>query len=145
MATSIHGIRVIPFSAPVCMFFMVIAGCSSSVRVGLANAPVLGGMTADARVHDVIANGPDSCERTGAQKREVLRLQSSTCVTRQSVAAVPPSLVIAPASAGAWSSPLYSLGLCSSAGPGLQKRPETGFATIALSTSSAPACRGWAE
>jgi hypothetical protein len=145
MATSIRDIRMISSLVPICMFFVFVAGCSSSVRVGLTNAPVLGGMTADARVHDVIANGPDSCDRTLSQKQDVLRLQSSACATRRSVTAVAPLLVNAPASASALATPLYSLGLCSSAGPGLEKRPETGFATIALSTSSAPGCRGWAE
>jgi hypothetical protein len=145
MATSIRDIRMISSSVPICMFFALVAGCSSSVRVGLTNAPVLGGLTADARVHDVIANGPDSCDRSLLQKQEVWRLQSSACGTRRGVTAVAPLRVSAPANASAWTTPLYSLGLCSSAGPGLEKRPETGFATIALSTSSAPACRGWAE
>ncbi len=145
MATSIRDIRMISSSLPICMFFVLVAGCSSSVRVGLTNAPVLGGLTADARVHDVIANGPDSCDRALLQKQEVFRLQSSACGARRSVTAVAPLRVSPPASASASTSPLYSLGLCSSAGPGLEKRPETGFATIALSTSSTPACRGWAE
>ncbi len=36
-----------------------------SVQPGLANAPRLGGTTvADPRIHDAIANGPDSCGRT---------------------------------------------------------------------------------
>jgi len=38
-------------------------GCA--VHPGLANAPQLGGTAdTDPRVHDVIANGPDSCGRT---------------------------------------------------------------------------------
>jgi hypothetical protein len=38
--------------------------CGPTVQVGLSNAPALGGPTAsDARVHDAIANGPDSCGR----------------------------------------------------------------------------------
>jgi hypothetical protein len=39
-------------------------GCATTVRAGLANAPALGGTpVADATVHDVVANGRDSCER----------------------------------------------------------------------------------
>jgi hypothetical protein len=37
-------------------------GCASAVQPGLANAPALGGArVVDPRVHDAIANGPDSC------------------------------------------------------------------------------------
>jgi hypothetical protein len=43
---------------------VVSLGCAPTVQVGLANAPALGGTPiADTRVHDVIANGPDSCVR----------------------------------------------------------------------------------
>ena len=39
-------------------------GCEHAVQPGLSNAPALGGPSAvDPRVHDAIANGPDSCER----------------------------------------------------------------------------------
>jgi hypothetical protein len=39
-------------------------GCGTTFQPGLANAPALGGTpVADTRVHDVIANGPDSCGR----------------------------------------------------------------------------------
>jgi hypothetical protein len=39
-------------------------GCATTVHAGLANAPGLGGTRiADPRVHDVIANGQDSCGR----------------------------------------------------------------------------------
>jgi hypothetical protein len=39
-------------------------GCATTVHPGLANAPALGGSpVADVRVHDVVANGRDSCER----------------------------------------------------------------------------------
>src|SRR5215472_5354498 len=38
--------------------------CACSVQAGLANGPKLGGTSnADPRVHDAIANGPDSCGR----------------------------------------------------------------------------------
>jgi hypothetical protein len=43
-----------------------LAGCASSVRPGLANAPRLDGLgAADDRVVDVVANGDDSCGRHG--------------------------------------------------------------------------------
>jgi hypothetical protein len=39
-------------------------GCAPTVHPGLTNAQGLGGTRiVDARVHDVIANGPDSCGR----------------------------------------------------------------------------------
>src|SRR5579859_7078065 len=39
-------------------------GCAHTVQAGLSNAPALGGPTAvDPRIHDTIANGPDSCGR----------------------------------------------------------------------------------
>lgn len=38
--------------------------CACAVQPGLANAPQLGGSTVvDSRVHDVVADGPDSCGR----------------------------------------------------------------------------------
>jgi hypothetical protein len=43
-----------------------LAGCASSVRPGLANAPRLDGLgAADVRVVDVVANGDDACGRHG--------------------------------------------------------------------------------
>jgi len=44
------------------MLFAPLA-CTPVVRPGLANAPALSGTPVDARAHDVIANGGDSCER----------------------------------------------------------------------------------
>jgi hypothetical protein len=42
----------------------LLAGCSTSIEPGLANAPRLGGIqTADERVNDAISNGGDSCGR----------------------------------------------------------------------------------
>jgi hypothetical protein len=48
-----------------CAMALGAAGCSASVvQAGLANAPRHGGTgLADERVHDVIANGDDSCDR----------------------------------------------------------------------------------
>jgi hypothetical protein len=43
----------------------VSSGCS--VHAGLSNAPILGSTPgATRRVHDVVANGTDSCERHGS-------------------------------------------------------------------------------
>lgn len=42
----------------------IAALCACTVQPGLANAPQLGGTpVTDPRVHDAIANGPDSCGR----------------------------------------------------------------------------------
>jgi hypothetical protein len=44
------------------LIFPAALACGCVVQPGLANAPTLGGTTfADPRVHDAIANGPDSC------------------------------------------------------------------------------------
>jgi len=45
-------------------------GCGSAIRPGLANAPGLGGMSPETRVHDVIANDHDACERAVASESE---------------------------------------------------------------------------
>ncbi len=46
------------------LMLFVPCGCAHRVQTGLSNAPALGGATAeDTRVHDVIANGRDSCGR----------------------------------------------------------------------------------
>jgi len=52
-----------------CAMSMGGIGCSASVvQAGLANAPRHGGTgLVDERVHDVIANGDDSCDRWGEQ------------------------------------------------------------------------------
>jgi len=50
------------------------SACTTLVRPGLTNAPALSGTPVDARVHDVIANGSDSCERrlgSGPLRNEV--------------------------------------------------------------------------
>ncbi len=57
-----------------------VAGCGGVVRVGLANAPALGG-TPETRVHDVVANGDDACERGMFPQGEVLRGQVPSCLT----------------------------------------------------------------
>jgi hypothetical protein len=67
-------------------FFSVVSiafasfGCSASVEPGLANAPRLGGTgLADESVHDVIANGADSCGRHA--ERGPLRYRVPPCPT----------------------------------------------------------------
>src|SRR5579862_6035308 len=46
------------------LLFPTALACGGAVQAGLANAPPLGGTSvADSRVHDVIANGRDSCGR----------------------------------------------------------------------------------
>jgi hypothetical protein len=55
-------------------------GCASSVQPGLANAPALGGTrVVDPRVHDAIANGPDSCGRRLDPGPGPLRNRLSPC------------------------------------------------------------------
>jgi hypothetical protein len=54
--------RILALRALVVFSFALACGCT--VQMGLANAPRLGETTlADSRVHDAIANGPDSCGR----------------------------------------------------------------------------------
>jgi hypothetical protein len=129
MGTSLH------ISLLVC----ALAGCRSSMQVGLANAPVLVGATPDARVHDVIANGQDACERSAFPPGGVLRGQLPPCGSSESVAKAP-ALPWTPAAPRAWISPFYySPGACPSAGPG-RTRGEMGFASISLSSSGGLVC-----
>jgi hypothetical protein len=58
---------------------LCLSACGGVVQPGLANAPVLGGATAETRVHDVIANGHDSCERSMFPQGGVLRGQVPPC------------------------------------------------------------------
>jgi hypothetical protein len=57
---------------------IAITGCGGVVQVGLANAPALGG-SSETRVHHVVANGHDACERTMFPQGEVLRGQLPSC------------------------------------------------------------------
>jgi hypothetical protein len=55
-------------------------GCATTVHPGLANAPGLGGTRiVDARVHDVIANGQDSCGRRPEPDPGPLRYRWPPC------------------------------------------------------------------
>jgi hypothetical protein len=71
-------------------------GCGTTVHPGLANAPGLGGTRiVDARVHDVIANGQDSCGRRLEPDPGPLRYRQPPC---RREAGPGPSTALAPAS-----------------------------------------------
>jgi hypothetical protein len=123
MATSIS------VSVVVCAF---LAGCGSSLQVGLANAPSLGHDRPETRVHDVIANGHDACERSGFPQGEVLRGHVPPCGAETSVAVTsaaflpgPPPRTRVP--------PWHRLGVCARPGPGFT-RSETSLTGISVST-----------
>ena len=114
-----------------------IVGCAPSVQVGLANGPVLGGATVETRVHDVIANGRDSCERSAFPQGEVLRGHVPPCVTKEPATGVPALLY--PARPKTWSSPTYPLAAC----PNPWSKPtgaEKAMAAISFSVSEGLAC-----
>ncbi len=114
----------------ICAFLV---GCTSTV--GLANAPLLtNGGTPETRVHDVIANGPDSCERSSFPQGEVLKGHVPPCVKKERLARVP-DFIWPPPPPSAWISPLYPLGVCPSVGLGLSG-VEKGMAAISLSSAS---------
>jgi hypothetical protein len=73
---------------------LVVAGCGGVVQAGLANAPALGG-SSETRVHDVVANGHDACERAMFPQGEVLRGQVPSCTPSERLGAQ----AVAPASA----------------------------------------------
>jgi hypothetical protein len=132
----------LPISVLVVAF---LAGCTSTVQVGLANAPLLiNGGTPETRVHDVIANGHDACERNGFPPGEVLKGHIPPCIKKEKFAAVPDFRWNPPpapprhvrVNEDTWISPRYPLGVCPSPGPGLS-RSETGVAAASLSASSA--------
>jgi hypothetical protein len=69
-------------------------GCGSSVRVGLANAPRLGGTsTVDNRVTDVVSNGDDGCGVSSVSERGVLRNRIPPCPRATSVHNISASVV----------------------------------------------------
>jgi hypothetical protein len=68
-------------------------GCTPTVHAGLANAPGLGGTRiADTRLHDVIANGQDSCGRPLEPNSGPLRYRLPPC-RREGVPATSAALV----------------------------------------------------
>jgi hypothetical protein len=82
------------------VFCPLLAGCS--LQFGLANAPVvINAGTTETRVHDVVANGRDSCERRWFPPGQVLRGEIPPCVKTERLPRVatfvsPPSAWIAP-------------------------------------------------
>jgi hypothetical protein len=90
--------------------------CATTVHPGLANAPALGGSpVADATVHDVVANGRDSCERKLGPGP--LRYEVPPCPAVEQTAA--PRVVVEPVSSEKgivtpWVDHYYSRAACSS-------------------------------
>lgn len=114
--------------------YAFLVGCTSTV--GLANAPsLINGGTPETRVHDVIANGPDSCERSAFPQGEVLKGHLPPCVKKERLARVPDFIWTPAPPPSAWISPLYPLGVCPSVGLGLSG-VEKGMAGISLSSAS---------
>jgi hypothetical protein len=97
---------------------MLVAGCVASVQGGLANAPTLADATPETRVHDAIANGRDSCERSAFPPGEVLRGHTPPCIKKEGSAAAP-ALLPSSSQDKAWISPFYPPSVCQAAGPGL--------------------------
>jgi hypothetical protein len=116
----------------------VLVGCTSSVQVGLANAPWLGGETPETRVHDVIANGHDSCERSAFPQGGVLRGQIPPCIAKEKLATIPATRWIPPPP-GMQVSPSYRLRACSRPGPGMVGG-EKAVAGLSVSTAGGPVC-----
>ncbi|MGA2449077.1 MAG: hypothetical protein ABTD50_10405 [Polyangiaceae bacterium] len=114
--------------------FAFSAGCGSTLQVGLANAPGLGGTTPESRVSDVIANGQDACERSGSRQGEVLRGQIPACGPRTSFVANSTDLGSTPATDS--SSTQYLSGTCPSFG-----RSSAATATSLTSISLWPSSR----
>jgi hypothetical protein len=118
--------------------YALLLGCGSVTQVGLSNAPVLGGATPDPRVHDVIANGRDACERSAFPPGEVLRGQIPPCVSGEREPRILTFVPMAPASAPI--SPAYSLTVCRGDAPAVT-RDELALAAIRLSSRDGVACR----
>jgi hypothetical protein len=113
-------------------------GCSSSFQVGLANAPWLGGDTPETRVHDVLANGHDSCERSAFPQGDVLKGHVPPCSSEKSVTTVPMVLREPPPSSPR-TSPRHFTGVCRSPGPGLT-RTEIGVPGLSLGAPGPLVC-----
>jgi hypothetical protein len=74
---------LVPLSLLLVAFSLVVLaalGCASSgAQVGLSNAPVLGRAHVDEEHADVVANGPDSCERPGRKENDPLPNRLVAC------------------------------------------------------------------
>ncbi len=117
----------------------LLMGCASSLQVGLANAPGLGGATAETRVHDVIANGRDSCERSAFPQGDVLRGHIPPCAGTEPVAVAP--ILPLTQQPNTLNPPGYPLGICPNAWPGAGGA-EKGMDAISLSPSGRLICSG---
>jgi hypothetical protein len=97
------------------LMFLGPLACASTVHPGLANAPALGSNPpVDATVHDVVANGRDSCERKLGPGP--LRDEVPPCPGVERPAS-PPIVVASPALSGKgivmpWVEHYYSRGPC---------------------------------
>ena len=100
-----------------------LGACATTFQPGLANATALGGMSAETRVHDVVADGRDACERSAFPQGGVLRGQLPPCTPREAyqrlVEVMPPPL--APPS-GVTLPRSYRAGFC----PVPRRRPVLG-------------------
>jgi len=67
----------------------VLAGCGPTLQVGLASAPALGGDSPETRLHDVISNGHDACERSAFPAGEVLRGHTPPCNKESTLVTAP--------------------------------------------------------
>jgi hypothetical protein len=126
-------------SVPISVFVIaILAGCTSTAQVGLANAPVLiNGGTSETRVHDVIANGHDACERSAFPPGEVLRGQIPPCNPTERAPGVP-AFMPTPQQSSVWSPATYPTSLCPNPEPGLST--ERKMAGMRLSSQSELAC-----
>jgi hypothetical protein len=93
---------------------LVPLGCATAFRPGLANAPQLNGSPiVDVRVHDAIANGPDSYERKlgpGPLRNEVPPCTVALSVPNPAALdGAPTSTVLVP-----WVKPYFDRGTCPS-------------------------------
>ena len=107
----------------------LLAGCATVVP-GLANAPSLSG-SPETRVHDVIANGHDACERSMFPQGEVLRGHIPPCTTHERLSR-PMFSFTATEPSSSW---LYWFGACP-AGPEPRTLPTNSALTV--SSLSAP-------
>ncbi len=130
MGTSAH------VSVFACVFLL---GCASRVQAGLANAPALGGATQEDRVHDVIANGRDSCERNAFPQGEVLRGHIPPCVKEKAVGGLHDFWLRPPPST--WEPLDYPLGACRNRLPA-PISADRAAATPSLSMTETLVCGG---
>jgi hypothetical protein len=88
----------------------LLAGCAPSVQPGLANAVWLGGASPETRVHDVVANGRDACERSAFPQGGILWGQIPPCTPKDAYVRSPGFMPQPPPQA--WPSPSYPFAAC---------------------------------